>query len=172
MIYASLLFVDGCSQKISAWPFVVGSFGLGAFVLLPYLALRQPNQAWVGHQNWILKFWNSRWLGGAIALGTIVLLAYGLGAGDWSDFRQQWQTSRFIHVMSLDFCLLCGLFPSLLGDDMARRGLQDRRIFWAVTLLPLVGSAFYLLLRPALPSASTPESDVASQPKPEASLPS
>ncbi|HEY9608224.1 MAG TPA: DUF2834 domain-containing protein, partial [Allocoleopsis sp.] len=40
MIYGCLMFIDGRDQKIPAWPFAAGSFGVGAFALLPYLALR------------------------------------------------------------------------------------------------------------------------------------
>ena len=47
------------------------------------------------------------------------------------------------------------IFPSLLGDDMARRGLSDHRIFWAVSLVPLLGPLFYLCLRPPLPESAT-----------------
>ena len=41
VVYASLALSDGRDQAVSAWPFVVGSFGLGAFALMPYLALRE-----------------------------------------------------------------------------------------------------------------------------------
>jgi hypothetical protein len=148
MIYACWLFLDGRGQKLPAWIFAVASFGVGAFALLPYLALRQPNPTFIGKKNWLLKVLDARWTGGFLALGAIGLLLYGVVSGNWSDFVQQWHTSRFIHVMSLDFCLLCLLFPVLLGDDMQRRGLQDKRIFWAVTLLPLLGAVAYLALRP------------------------
>jgi hypothetical protein len=134
------------------WPFVAGSFGVGAFALLPYLALRHPNSGFTGSKTAVIKLLDSRWTGVVLALGTIALVSYGAIAGDWSDFVAQWQTSRFIHVMSLDFCLLCLLFPTVLGDDMARRGLQNPRIFWAASL-PLVGPVIYLALRPPLNSA-------------------
>ncbi len=150
MIYACLMLIDGRVQRVPAWPFVTLSFGVGAFMILPYLALRQPNETFTGEKNWLIKLLDSRWTGLAIALGTLTLVAYGLLGGDWSNFIQQWQTSRFIHVMSLDFCLLCLLFPLLLGDDMARRGIQDRRWFWLTALIPLVGPALYLALRPPL----------------------
>lgn len=152
MIYGCLLFLDGRGQKLPAWPFAAGSFGVGAFALLPYLALRQPNPGFKGEKDGLLKLLDSRWTGAILAFGTVVLLAYGLGLGDWQNFVQQWRTDRFIHVMSLDFCLLCLLFPSLLGDDMARRGLHDQRIFWIVSLIPLLGSAVYLALRPPIES--------------------
>ena len=150
MIYGCLMFIDGRQQKVPAWPFATGSFGVGAFALLPYLALRQPNQEFTGSKGIFLKLLDSRWLGVALTLGTLALLSFGLLNGDWGDFIQQWQTSRFIHVMSLDFCLLCLLFPALLGDDMARRNLKNPQLFWAVALVPLVGPLLYLCLRPPL----------------------
>ena len=153
LIYSCLMFIDGREQKISAWPFATASFGVGAFALLPYLALRQPNQEFTGSKDIFLKLLDSRWLGVALTLGTLGLLSFGVLNGNWGDFIQQWQTSRFIHVMSLDFCLLCLLFPALLGDDMARRGLKNSQLFWAVALVPLVGPLLYLCLRPPLPDS-------------------
>ena len=157
MLYACLLFSDGRGQKVPAWPFAVASFGVGAFALLPYLALRKPNPTFPGEKNALLKLLDSRWTGLVLSIGAIALLIYGLTAGDWSDFVQQWQTSRFIHVMSLDFCLLCLLFPALIGDDMARRGLKDKRILWAVALVPLLGTLAYLTLRSPLETRSERE---------------
>lgn len=151
ILYSCLLLIDGRMQKIRAYPFALASFGVGAFALLPYLALREPNQTFTGRKTLLLKALDSRWLGILLLLGISGLLVYGLTQGDWQDFGQQWQTSRFIHVMSLDFCLLCLLFPLLLRDDMARRGLADPRLFWAVSLVPLLGAAAYVALRPPLP---------------------
>lgn len=152
-IYSCLLFIDGREQKTPVWPFAAASFGVGAFALLPYLALRQPNQEFRGSKSLFLKLLDSRWLGVALTLGTLFLLGFGLLQGDWGDFIQQWQTNRFIHVMSLDFCLLCLLFPALLGDDMARRGLKHSPLFWVVALLPLLGPLLYLCIRPPLPNS-------------------
>jgi hypothetical protein len=150
MIYSCLLFIDGRGQKIPAWPFATLSLGVGAFALLPYLALREPNPDFTGKKNVFLKLLDSRLTGVALSIGAITLVSYGLINGDWGNFIQQWQTSRFIHVMSLDFCLLCLLFPALLGDDMARRGLKNPQLFWLSALIPLFGSLIYLCLRPPL----------------------
>lgn len=149
LIYSAVTFIDGRQQKIPAWLFSTASFGVGAFALLPYLALREPNQEFIGSKNLFLKILDSRWLGIALTIGSLFLLSYGLFNGNWADFIQQWQTSRFIHVMSLDFCLLCLLFPALLGDDMAKRGLKNSSLFWLV-ILPLIGPLLYLCLRPPL----------------------
>jgi hypothetical protein len=161
LIYSCVMFMDGKGQKIPAWLFATASFGVGAFSILPYLIFRQPNPTFPGQKNWFLKVLDSRWTGGLIGLGAIALLTYGVTQGNWNEFVQQWQTSRFIHVMSLDFCLLCALFPTLLGDDMARRGLQDSRIFWAVSLVPLLGAIAYLALRP--PVIEQSKIDIVSQ---------
>lgn len=153
MIYSCLLFIDGRGQKIPAAPFASVSFGVGAFALLPYLALRKPNPKFVGKKNIFLKILDSRLTGIALSIGVIAIVGYGLN-GDWNNFVQQWQTDRFIHVMSLDFCLLCLLFPTLLGDDMARRGIKNSAIFWIAALIPLFGSLAYLCVRSPLPESS------------------
>ncbi|MGF2040154.1 MAG: DUF2834 domain-containing protein [Nostoc sp. CmiVER01] len=151
MIYSAVVFIDGRGQKIFAWPFATASFGVGAFALLPYLALKEPNNKFVGKKNALLKLLDSRVTGVVLTVATVLLVVYGLTGGDWSNFVQQWQTNRFINVMSLDFCLLCLLFPALLGDDMARRGWKNPQMFWLIALIPLFGPLIYLCVRPPLP---------------------
>ncbi|MBD0387130.1 MAG: DUF2834 domain-containing protein [Nostoc sp. C3-bin3] len=157
LIYSAVVFIDGRGQKISAWPFATASFGVGAFALLPYLALREPNNKFVGRKNALLKLLDSRVTGVILTVGTIILVAYGLTGGDWGNFVQQWQTNRFINVMSLDFCLLCLLFPALLGDDMARRGWNNPQMFWLIALIPLFGPLIYLCMRPPLTEVGVEE---------------
>ncbi len=151
MIYSCLLFIDGRAQKISVAPFAIASFGVGAFAILPYLFLREPNREFPGDKNWLIKILDSRITGILLFISAVILVSYGLINGDWGDFIQQWQTNRFIHVMSLDFCLLCLLFPALLGDDMARRGINNTALFWITALIPLFGSLLYLCVRSPLP---------------------
>ena len=150
MVYACLALVDGQGQRLPAWPFV-----LGAFALLPYLALRQPQAKFLSPKTPLLGLVEARWLGAVLLVGAIALLSFGLVQGDWAAFGQQWQTSRFIHVTGLDFCALWLLFPTLLRDDLARRGLaQHPWIYAGVLALPLVGACLYLVLRPRLAEAS------------------
>lgn len=151
MIYSCLLFIDGRAQKISVAPFAVASFGVGAFAILPYLFLREPNREFPGNKNWLVKILDSRITGILLFISALILVSYGLINGDWGDFIGQWQTSRFIHVMSLDFCLLCLLFPAFLGDDMARRGMNNTALFWITALIPLFGALVYLCVRSPLP---------------------
>lgn len=157
LIYSAVVFIDGRGQKIPAWLFATASFGVGAFALLPYLALREPNNKFVGKKNALLKLLDSRVTGVVLTVATVLLVAYGLTGGDWGNFVQQWQSNRFINVMSLDFCLLCLLFPALLGDDMARRGWKNPQMFWLIALIPLFGPLIYLCVRPPLPEVGVEE---------------
>jgi len=152
LIYTCILPIDGRGQKIVAWPFLIGSFAVGAFALLPYLFLREPNPKFIGEKNLFLKIIDSRITAIVITLGALYLLSYGLLQGNWSDFFQQWKSSRFIHVMSLDFCFLNLLFPSLVGDDLARREVKNPSLLFGLTFIPLVGPLLYLCLRPPLTS--------------------
>jgi hypothetical protein len=103
------------------------------------------------------KNYSRRSTGVFLLLSTIGLFAYAILGGDWGDYIQQFQTRYFVHLISLDFCLMCLIFPltSMFDDDMARRELKDPRIFWAVGLVPLFGPLVYLCLRPSLPETTS-----------------
>ena len=147
LMYAPLLLMDGKGQKLPAWVFMIFSFGVGAFALLPYLAFRQPEfKNW--ENNWSLKLLDSRLINLLLVVLFLVIFSLGILEGDWNDFIKQWQTSRFIHVMSLDFCLLILLFPALLLDDLNRRQLNQSPFFQTIIWIPLIGTFLYLCLRP------------------------
>ncbi len=151
-IYSGVLFIDGRMQSTPFWPFVLAAAGSGVLGLIPYLAIREPNQEFSGQKDSFLQLIDSRFFGIALSLTTIGLFAYAFIFGDWGDYWQQFLSDRFINGMSLAFCLFCLLFPTILGDDMARRGLHNNsQIFWAVALVPLFGPLLYLCLRPSLP---------------------
>ena len=67
LVYACMLASDGRGQKVPAWLFSSISFFLGAFALLPYFALREPNPTFVGKQSWVTKILDSRFTGIAIS---------------------------------------------------------------------------------------------------------
>lgn len=152
-IYASLLIIDGRNQqKIKAFPFVIGSFFLGAFALLPYFAFRESNSEFTGEKNLLIKILDSRFFSIILAFGCLSLIFIAITKGDWQDFIIQWQTSKFIHIMSLDFCFLCLLFPAIISDDLIRRKIDNKNIFWLITFTPLIGTLLYLCFRPSLPN--------------------
>lgn len=152
MIYACLMFVDGRMQKIPAFPYFIAANGTGVLAMTPYLLLRDRNQTFSGSKDDWLQLLDSHKMGFILSAITISLVSLALLYGDWQDFVYQWQTVPFVHLITLDFCLINLFLPlsSLLDDDLARRGWKDRRIFWAIALLPLVGPLLYLCVRPPL----------------------
>lgn len=150
-IYSCVLFFDGRMQKIPFWAFALASLGTGVIGLIPYLALREANQEFTGAKDPWLQLLDSRSTGVAMTIFTLGLVAFGLVAGDWGDFVQQFLGDRFIHGMSLAFCVFAALFPTVLGDDMARRGYSSNsQLFWVFALIPLFGPLAYLCWRPPL----------------------
>ena len=77
------------------------------------------------------------------------LLFFGVTRGDWADFAVQWRSSQFVYVMSLYFCMLSCLFPTLIKDEMVRRGWDNDRVLLAVSVVPLFGPWVYLVVRPS-----------------------
>lgn len=156
MIYACLMFFDGRMQKFRAWPYFIGSNGTGVICLMPYLILRQRNQEFYGQKDKWLRILDKRSTGLALLVSTIALFAYAILMGDWGDYVQQFQTRHFVHLITIDFCLMCLIFPitSLFDDDMARRGVYSPYMFWLVALVPLFGPLFYLCWRPPLPETT------------------
>ena len=152
-IYAAVMLFDGKPQKFKPGWFCGASFGVGAFAILPYLALRHSNPATNPAPSKLLKILDSRWFALLLTAGAGILLFYGISQGNWVDFVQQWQTKRFIHVMSLDFLMLSALFPVLAKDDLARRGGSNW--LWSLCFVPLVGALVYLCLRPTVKGSVT-----------------
>lgn len=157
MIFACLMFFDGRMQKIPAWPYFLGSNGTGVLCLLPYLILRQPNQEFQGAKDWWLQQLDQRSLGIGLLVTTIGLFAYAFLVGNWTDFVYQWHTVHFVHLISIDFCLMCLIFPisTLLADDMARRKFTNSTWFWIASAVPLFGPLAYLCVRSPLPESAS-----------------
>lgn len=147
-IYSAVLFFDGRMQDVPFWPFAVVSVGTGVIGLLPYLALRESNQQFSGPKDRFLKVLDSPLT--ALYLLTIVvaLFTYAGVSGGWREYVEQFQTLRFVNVMSVAVGLFWLCFPAVVGDDLGRRGVQAGGWLWAITLIPLFGAIAYLCLRP------------------------
>lgn len=95
------------------WPFLVGSFGLGAFVLLPYLVLRPWLAPRVEARTRVERVLASRWLHGVLLLAFVGFLGLWL-FGDPDGFRELFRTQQFPYVMTFDCFAFCGV-ALLLG---------------------------------------------------------
>lgn len=151
LMYWALLFPDGRGQKVWAWPFAFGMMAFGAFSLLPYLILRRPySDAVPGARNLAVRWFAGRPFALFVAVALVSLLVWILLFGNLVDYVYWFRVSNFVHVMTIDLLILTLLFPALLRDDMARRGVSDESFLGRAALaLPLLGPVWYLVMRPA-----------------------
>lgn len=150
MIMAAILLIDGRGQKIPAWPFLLGSCVLGNFILFPYLFLRKSNPRFDGNKTIGVRFADSKIFAIVIFLMANAMILFGLLQGNSEAFMARFAVNNLVNVMTIDFLLFLFAFPYILGDDMLRRGLDDKKQFWFYTLIPVLGPCLYLLVRPRL----------------------
>lgn len=157
-IYTMLLIPTGRSarSKVPIWPFTTLSCFAGAFALLPYFGLWQPPPPKLSKEEiegWPLRILESKIFAIVVAIAGVGLLgAAALAGGEsWAEYFKYFNSSRFIHVMSLDFLALSSLAPFWVFNDMEVRKWSDKgRWAPALAFLPFLGPALYLILRPSL----------------------
>lgn len=145
MVFMSVLAFDTTEQRVWRWPFVLGSFAGGAFVLLPYLVLRRwgaPRRP--VDRRW-LKIVGSRWFALALTLAAFALTALFFLGGGLHEFAALFHTNQFVYLMSFDFiaCSITGVLLSI--EDVALRPTSPP---WAVALLPAIGAPARLVAAP------------------------
>ena len=159
-IYAGLLIPSARSRSgLPAWPFVMGSFALGMFALLPYMALWEPVEptgvnpgappvkaslpaavkAMEGPWPWV----------GAAALAAYQFYTIGTASPqEWNNFLHLLDESRLVHVTCIDFALFSLLAGYWTSHDAATREYEQVGLATALGYVPVVGPLVYLLLRP------------------------
>ena len=99
----------------------------------------------------MLKGMESPFLAYGLLAGTIFCLFNAATAGGpaWTEYFRLFQESRFVHVTSLDFCLLTSFAPFWMYNDAELRKWEPRDTLLPVlSVLPVLGPAIYLCLRP------------------------
>ncbi|MGI4791763.1 MAG: hypothetical protein ACRYFS_23320 [Janthinobacterium lividum] len=150
LMYWALLFPDGRGQKVWAGPFALGMMALGSFSLLPYLILRRPYPVPVsGARNLAVRWFAGRPFAVLVGLALVALLFTIMVWGNLAEYVVWFRRSNFVHVMTIDLLVLTLLFPTLLRDDMERRGVSEESTLGRIALaVPLLGPAWYLVRRP------------------------
>ncbi|KAL6999862.1 hypothetical protein U1Q18_001018 [Sarracenia purpurea var. burkii] len=173
LVYSMLLFPTGRSSKgkVPVWPFLILSCFGGAYAILPYFVLWRPPPPPIEEaelRRWPLKFLESKLTAGiSLAAGLCIIIYAGLANGDvWKEFYQYFRESKFIHVTCIDFTLLSAFAPFWVYNDMTTRKWYDKGSWLLpLSLIPLLGPALYLILRPALESVPVSLSPTSSEEK-------
>ncbi|CAN1127975.1 hypothetical protein LINPERPRIM_LOCUS29924 [Linum perenne] len=163
LAYSMLLLPTARSSKssIPVWPFLVLSCFGGAYALLPYFVLWNPPPPPVDESElnkWPLNVMDSKLTAVAVlAAGLGLFIRAGISIGDWGEFYQYFRESKFIHVTSLDFSLLSLFAPFWVYNDMTARKWFDKGAWLLpISLVPFLGPALYLVLRPSLSELADP----------------
>lgn len=120
--------------RVPAWPFVLASFGLGCYALLPWFVLRSGARGEASAGG----------LGSPVApallgLAAAALLVGAVATGDPRELAHAFATDGFVWAMSWDF--LAFWLVSLAEARARSRGTP-----WWLCAAPLVGTAAFLVL--------------------------
>ena len=84
-----------------------------------------------------------------LCIGLYLCLGFFSGPEEWADYFDLFYKSRAVHASALDFLVLNACMPFWVANDAAVRGWDvPRPLLWGLALIPLVGPAIYLILRP------------------------
>ncbi|XP_024968712.1 uncharacterized protein LOC112508167 [Cynara cardunculus var. scolymus] len=160
LVYSMLLMPSGRSSKgnVPVSLFLILSWFLGAYALILYFVIWRPPPPATEEselKRWPLNFLESKLTAGVTFAAGLGLIIYaGLATGDdWKEYLQYFGGSRLIHATTIDFALLSSFAPFWVYNDMTARKWNDKG-FWLlpVSLIPFLGPALYVLLRPSLPA--------------------
>jgi hypothetical protein len=173
-ILAALLVPQGSPGTTPpAGPFIAASFGLGYFALGPYLVVRPPPRRVIDNAeessiSWVTRQVLENKVCGWSLLAVLLYLPWAAqlpqawsvdsGVSVWSDFVDLFASSRLVAVSCVDLTLLHLTAAALIPADYRLRTSstdkdeedRGRLVALAAALLPFVGPAVYVALRPKL----------------------
>jgi len=127
------------TNVIPAWPFVLGSFALGAFALLPYFFLKKEQTINRNRTlSWLQRFLKSRLFYIVITILTVAIVFEGVWNGNFRLYLEAFMSSHFVHVMTIDFIVLTFLSVWAIFEETNSipRSLLG--------LIPIFGSLYHL----------------------------
>lgn len=145
MSFLAVLAFDAKEQRVPKWPFIIASFALGAYALLPYLVLRQWELPRRPAETWWLRVLGSRLFGLVLTALGLTLIALFV-TGDVNGFVTLFRTQQFPFAMTLDF-FACWVLGALLAAEESR--VRQQPVLRWVGLIPVVGVPLVLASRSA-----------------------
>ncbi|MFC4354957.1 hypothetical protein ACFO0S_07845 [Chryseomicrobium palamuruense] len=128
-----------------AWPFLLVSFGLGAFSLLPYFALgNRPPERKLRTPAWLLNILQSKtWLAFLIlvTIANLITLQNGISLEAYMD---AFKKSHLVSVMTVDWFILWGLSIYAVYHFYPEARMKP------LAFLPILGPPLVLLFNPRM----------------------
>lgn len=143
MSFLAVLAFDAKEQRVPKWPFIIASFALGAYALLPYLVLRRWDLPRRPAETWWLRLVGTRLLGIVLTALGLTLIALFV-TGDVNGFVTLFRTQQFPFAMTLDF-VACWVLGALLAGEEAR--VRQQPVLQWLGLVPVLGVPLVLALR-------------------------
>ncbi|RDY71761.1 hypothetical protein DXT76_06450 [Halobacillus trueperi] len=143
LVFSALLLGEDDS-RLPLWPFVTGMFMFGAFALMPYFFLSEGKTSRQRRTpKWLLKGIQSVLFYIFLIIGTVALFLYGVIQGNFHLYLKAFQTSQFVHVMTIDFFILTFLSSFVIYWRERKNG-QVNQLQW-LGFMPIVGAILYLI---------------------------
>ncbi|RKD73183.1 hypothetical protein ATL39_2389 [Sinobaca qinghaiensis] len=147
LLFTAFLFTDPGRGRLKAWPFVLLSFGAGAFALMPYIALRKESTHLI-KPGAVGKITESKVFAGLLVLLTGALIIFAVGSFQPGGLWEAFWSYHLVHTMVIDFLLFAVLAVYMIKKDAAKRKRTLTSKQWLLFSIPLLGTALYLLYRP------------------------
>lgn len=132
-------------RVVPAWPFVILSFALGAFALLPYYMLTSHTHAGshgLRLSESIRKTAESPVTHAVLFVLTLLVMGYGLLFGDLGAYMEAFRTSHFVNVMTIDFAMLTLLSVYAIYTGSRRRWRPQATAL--LGFVPVLGLILYI----------------------------
>jgi hypothetical protein len=116
LLYARILMRGTGRAILPKLPPWIG-MAIGAFIILPAVALRRFGAAPDDDPTWVRRFCESDWLGNTLAAIGFLLLLYGGWFGDLAVLREWFWKDGFVHTYLLDFSALAVGYVALVTTE-------------------------------------------------------
>jgi hypothetical protein len=102
LLAIALLARRASRQRVPLWPFGIAMFALGAFALLPWLAIRGDARSAPPPAGFLRRALASRPVGWLIVAALVGLGAWALHAGSSAAYAHAFRSTAMVHLMSID----------------------------------------------------------------------
>ncbi len=152
LLASAFILRDGAARRLPAWPFAFGAFFVGAYAILPWLALRSlggprlvPRAA-----GGVRRLLAGRFVRVAILPAIVSLVAWGAACGHPAVYAEAFRTTAMVHVMTIDLALCTALLFVFVEEARAKVS-SEPALARRVRFVPLLGSALWNALVPRDP---------------------